>query len=123
LALLLALARLRPCPLLLLDEMDAALDESNAAKVAALLAELSATCQVIAISHRVELHRAAHHIVRRATDQKVRSLAQLILTQLPDRALLESDLQALPTIYRQAWPRAAANSFLLQAEDQRAIQV
>ncbi len=64
LALLLALARLRPCPLLLLDEMDAALDESNAAKVAALLSELSATCQVIAISHRVELHRAAHHIVR-----------------------------------------------------------
>ena len=70
LALLLALARLRPCPLLLLDEMDAALDESNAAKVAALLAELSATCQVIAISHRVELHRAAHHIVRLHKDKE-----------------------------------------------------
>jgi glutamate synthase domain-containing protein 2 len=65
----------------------------------------------------------AHHIVRRSTDQKVRSLAQLILTQLPDRALLESDLQALPMIYRQTWPRAAAESFLLQADDRRAISV
>jgi len=56
----------------------------------------------------------AHHIVRRSTDQKVRSLAQLILTQLPDRALLESDLQALPMIYRHSWPKAASDSFLMQ---------
>ena len=58
----------------------------------------------------------AHHIVRRSGDHKVQSLAQLILTQLPDRALLESDLQALPIIYRQTWPLAAAHSFLLQGE-------
>jgi glutamate synthase domain-containing protein 2 len=58
-----------------------------------------------------------HHIVRRSTDQKVRSLAQLILTQLPDRALLESDLQALPVIYRTTWPRASAASFMLQGND------
>jgi glutamate synthase domain-containing protein 2 len=57
----------------------------------------------------------AHHIVRRSTDHKVKSLAQMILTQLPDRALLESDLQALPLIYRQSWPKAAAQSFLLQS--------
>jgi glutamate synthase domain-containing protein 2 len=58
-----------------------------------------------------------HHIVRRSTDQKVRSLAQLILTQLPDRALLESDLQALPVIYRLTWPRASAASFMLQGDE------
>jgi glutamate synthase domain-containing protein 2 len=63
----------------------------------------------------------AHHIVRRSSDQKVRSLAQLILTQLPDRALLESDLQALPVIYRQTWPRATAASFMLQENDALAI--
>ena len=63
----------------------------------------------------------AHHIVRRSTDQKVRSLAQLILTQLPDRALLESDLQALPVIYRHSWPRASADSFLRQGEDTPAL--
>jgi glutamate synthase domain-containing protein 2 len=63
----------------------------------------------------------AHHIVRRSTDQKVRSLAQLILTQLPDRALLESDLQALPVIYRLTWPRASAASFMLQGNDAMVI--
>jgi glutamate synthase domain-containing protein 2 len=77
--------------------------------------------QAAGINHPNQI--TAHHIVRRATDQKVRSLAQLILNQLPDRALLESDLQALPLIYRQTWPRAAADSFLLQNEDHRAITV
>ena len=64
LSLLLALARHRPSLVLLMDEVDAALDENNAARVAALLKELSARSQVIAISHRVEFHRAADHIVK-----------------------------------------------------------
>ena len=71
--------------------------------------------QAAGIHHPSQI--TAHHIVRRSTDQKVRSLAQLILTQLPDRALLASDLQALPVIYRQTWPRAVAESFMLQGED------
>ena len=71
--------------------------------------------QAAGIEHPNQI--TAHHIVRRSTDQKVRSLAQLILTQLPDRALLQSDLQALPVIYRMTWPRAAAESFMLQGED------
>ena len=77
--------------------------------------------QAAGIEHPNQI--TAHHIVRRTTDQKVRSLAQLILTQLPDRALLESDLQALPMIYRQTWPRAAAESFALQGETTRALTV
>ena len=68
--------------------------------------------QAAGLQHPGEI--TAHHIVRRSTDQKVKSLAQSILTQLPDRALLESDLQALPIIFRQTWPQAAADSFLLQ---------
>ena len=71
--------------------------------------------QAAGIEHPNQI--TAHHIVRRSTDQKVRSLAQLILTQLPDRALLQSDLQALPLIYRMTWPRAAAESFMLQGGD------
>jgi glutamate synthase domain-containing protein 2 len=77
--------------------------------------------QAAGIDHPNQI--TAHHIVRRSTDQKVQSLAQLILNQLPDRALLASDLQALPLIYRNTWPRAAAESFLLQNEDHRAITV
>jgi len=57
---------------------------------------------------------SAHHIVRRSTDQKVRSLAQLILTQMPDGALLQQDLSSLPLIYQQSWPLASPHSFTLQ---------
>ena len=58
---------------------------------------------------------SAHHIVRRSTDQKVKSLAQSILTQMADGVLLQKDLSALPIIYRQSWPMARAESFTLQA--------
>ncbi len=58
----------------------------------------------------------AHHIVRRSTDQKVKSLAQSILTQMPDGVLLQSNLSSLPLIYRQSWPRASADSFLMQVQ-------
>ena len=37
----------------------------------------------------------------------VSSLAQLILTQLPEGALLKPDLGGLPMIYSQHWPMAA----------------
>ncbi len=75
--------------------------------------------QAAGVNHPSEI--TAHHIVRRSGDHKVQSLAQLILTQLPDRALLESDLQALPIIYRQTWPLAAPQSFLLQSEPLQAL--
>jgi len=44
----------------------------------------------------------------------VSSLAQLILTQLPEGALLKPDLGGLPMIYSQHWPVAGAESFGLQ---------
>jgi len=55
----------------------------------------------------------AHHIVRRSTDRRVLSLAQVILTQLPDGALLGENLDLLPMVYRINWPRASAYSFHL----------
>ena len=64
LALLLAVAGHRPSMIILVDEVDAALDESNAARVATLLKELSKRSQVIAVSHRAEFQRAADHVVR-----------------------------------------------------------
>jgi len=75
--------------------------------------------QAAGVSHPSEI--TAHHIVRRSSDQKVMSLAQSILSQLPDRALLESDLQALPNIYRHSWPHAAADSFLMQPAREPAL--
>ncbi|MDT8990841.1 FMN-binding glutamate synthase family protein [Curvibacter sp. APW13] len=76
--------------------------------------------QAAGLQHPSEI--TAHHIVRRSTDHRVKSLAQMILTQLPDRALLESDLQALPPIYRHSWPKASPESFGLPGPDARVLE-
>jgi glutamate synthase domain-containing protein 2 len=68
--------------------------------------------QAAGLTHPSDI--TAHHIVRRTSDQKVKSLAQSILTQLPDGALLQPDLRGLPLIYQQSWPQASAQSFQLQ---------
>jgi glutamate synthase domain-containing protein 2 len=69
--------------------------------------------QAIGVQHPRDI--TAHHIVRRTADHKVQSLAQLILTQLPEGALLQEDLSALPLIYQHTWPRASGDSFMLQS--------
>ena len=65
--------------------------------------------QAAGVCHPSEI--TAHHIVRRSSDNRVRSLAQSILTQLPTGALLDDDAAGLPLIYRQNWPLAQADSF------------
>ena len=65
--------------------------------------------QAAGVSHPSEI--TAHHIVRRSSDNRVRSLAQSILTQLPTGVLLDDDAAGLPLIYRQNWPLAQADSF------------
>ncbi|MBK6293345.1 MAG: FMN-binding glutamate synthase family protein [Rhodoferax sp.] len=69
--------------------------------------------QAAGLQHPHEI--TAHHIVRRSADHKVQSLAQLMLPQLPDGALLAQDLSALPFIYRNTWPQASAQQFSLQS--------
>jgi chromosome segregation ATPase len=64
LSLLLSVASYRPSMLLLLDEVDAALDEPNALRVAQMVRELSRSTQVIAVSHRREFQRSADRIIR-----------------------------------------------------------
>ncbi len=68
--------------------------------------------QAAGLQHPNEI--TAHHIVRRTADRKVLSLAQLILTQLPEGALLQTDLSHLPLIYQHSWPVASAAHFTLQ---------
>ncbi len=65
--------------------------------------------QAAGVNHPNEI--TAHHIVRRSSDNRVRSLAQSILTQLPTGALLEDSIAALPLIYRLNWPLAQSGSF------------
>jgi len=70
--------------------------------------------QAVGVHHPNEI--TAHHIVRRSGGNKVRSLAQMILTQLPNGALLSDNVASLPLIYRQTWPRATADSFALRPD-------
>ncbi|MCI0542397.1 hypothetical protein L0Y69_01395, partial [bacterium] len=53
-ALLFAVSQVNPPPFLVLDETDAALDEANAKKYADMLANLSATTQLLIITHNRE---------------------------------------------------------------------
>jgi len=68
--------------------------------------------QAAGVNHPSEI--TAHHIVRRSNDNRVKSLAQSILVQLPHGALLPDDVSSLPLIYRQSWPLASADTFHIQ---------
>jgi glutamate synthase domain-containing protein 2 len=78
------------------------------------LKALQELIQAAGLNHPDEI--TAHHIVRRTTDQRVQSLAQLFVTRLADGALLQDDLSGLSPLYQQSWPRAHANSFTLQTQ-------
>ncbi|MDE2419121.1 MAG: FMN-binding glutamate synthase family protein [Burkholderiales bacterium] len=67
--------------------------------------------QAAGLNHPQEI--TAHHIVRRGADHRVKSLAQLILTQLSSGVLLQGKLSDLPLIYQHTWPLARADSFAI----------
>jgi hypothetical protein len=76
------------------------------------LKALKELIQAAGLNHPNEI--TAHHIVRRGTEHKVQSLAQLILPRLDEGALLHGDLLQLPHIYQHHWPLASADRFTLQ---------
>ena len=75
LSLLLAIAKHRPSTLLIVDEVDAALDEANTLKVAHILKELSRSTQVIAVSHRREMQVSADKILRLYKNEDVTTVS------------------------------------------------
>ena len=68
--------------------------------------------QAAGVNHPNEI--TPHHIVRRTSDNKVQSLSQLILTQLPPGALLKDSVEDLPRIYSSQWALASAHTFAPQ---------
>lgn len=66
LAFVLSIAKYQPSPVYVLDEVDAALDEGNQARVASLVAQVlghEQRCQTIAISHHADFQRGAARVV------------------------------------------------------------
>ena len=76
------------------------------------LRALKELVQAAGLEHPQDL--TAPHSVRRTSDHKVVSLAQLSLSQLPDKALLKDDLRGLPMIYQRHWAAARSDTFSLQ---------
>jgi glutamate synthase domain-containing protein 2 len=74
------------------------------------LKALKELVQAAGLQHPGEV--GAQHIVRRMGDDRVQSLAQLVLSRLDEGVLLRSDAAGLPEIYA-SWPRSRAESFAL----------
>ncbi|MBX3655936.1 MAG: FMN-binding glutamate synthase family protein [Ramlibacter sp.] len=75
------------------------------------LKALQELVQAAGLQHPSDI--TAHHIVRRVNENEVRLLANLV-PQLEDGALLDRDVSGLHNVFRLYWPKARADSFLLQ---------
>ena len=58
-ALVAAIMRVNPSPFVVLDEIDAALDEANSGRLAGILTELQQYSQLIVITHNRQTMKAA----------------------------------------------------------------
>lgn len=61
-ALLGAILRVNPSPFVVLDEVDAALDEANSARFSKMLADIAKRCQLLVITHNRQTMQAAHSL-------------------------------------------------------------
>jgi chromosome segregation protein len=81
-ALLAAILRVNPSPFVVLDEIDAALDEANSGRLANILSDLSSQSQLIVISHNRQTMQAASVLFGvTLTDQHVSTVLSLRLDQ------------------------------------------
>ncbi len=86
-ALLAAILTVNPSPFVVLDEVDAALDEANSARFAKILGEMGAAAQLIVITHNRQTMQAAHSLFGVTMDaQHVSSLLSLRLEQAKELA-------------------------------------
>jgi chromosome segregation protein len=81
-ALLFAMSQVNPPPFLVLDETDAALDESNSSKYGKMLEELSKQIQLIVITHNRETMKEAG--VLYGVTMGADSISKLLSVQLND---------------------------------------
>lgn len=84
-ALIFAVSSVNPPPFLILDETDAALDETNSKKYGALLQELGAKTQLIVVTHNRETMRQAGILYGVTLDRD--GASQLLSVKLEDSTL------------------------------------
>ena len=81
-AFLIALFRYRPAPFCLLDEVDAALDDANVQRFAAMLGELKRDTQLVVITHNRLTMEACEHLFGVTMEEP--GVSRLISVQLGD---------------------------------------
>ncbi len=86
LALLAAIVQVNPSPILVLDEVDAALDEANAARFSQLLNGLAENSQVLVITHNRQTMMAASALFGITMDHQ--HVSQTVSVQLDEAAAL-----------------------------------
>ncbi len=82
LSLLFASFLIKPSPLCILDEVDAALDESNIGRFAGMVRELSSGIQFIVVTHNRVTMEAAHHLYGVTMEEP--GVSKVISMQLSD---------------------------------------
>lgn len=82
LAFLFAVLSLKPAPFYYLDEVDAALDESNVRKVAQLIKELSKHTQFIAVTHKETMASFADTLIGVSAKNGISSIYTLNISEL-----------------------------------------
>lgn len=85
-ALLAAIVQANPSPILVLDEVDAALDEANAARCNQLLRELAVNSQIVLITHNTQTMIAAMVLFGVTMDQE--QVSSLVSVHLDEAAAL-----------------------------------
>jgi glutamate synthase domain-containing protein 2 len=67
--------------------------------------------QAAGVTHPSEI--TAHHIVRRVNETGVKLLVN-VMPQIEPGSLLDSDISALPQVYKYYWPKASAQTFKME---------
>ena len=72
----------RPAPFCVLDEVDAALDDSNVLRFNTLVAEIARKCQVILITHNKHSMRVCHRLYGVTMEEK--GITNLLSVEMKD---------------------------------------
>ncbi|MEZ0323290.1 MAG: chromosome segregation protein SMC [Hydrogenothermaceae bacterium] len=90
LAFLFAVLSVKPAPFYYLDEVDAALDEINAKKVAQLIKELSKTAQFIVVTHKEVMANYADTLIGVSAKDGISSIYTLDISSLKEQQNIEA---------------------------------